>query len=297
MIFWGLNWAICLNSLKAVDMGGSIVIHVFGCYYGLAASWWFNPKGAAKTEANASNHNSEIIALVGSIFLWLYWPSFNGAMAQEGDQQQRVICNTNLSIAAGCVGAALLSRIYHGKLEMTIVMNATLAGGVAIGTASDLVANPATAMWIGMIAGTWSAFGFEKIGPYLAEKINLQDTCGVNSLHGMPGIIGGLASFFVLASWPADNGNFGQNYIPHAAKHQAMTQIFALLITILIALASGNLMGWICKNSIFSPPEILFKDDEHFVNVYDRYNDENKALNGVPSGEEDETKPSAVELN
>ena len=51
-----------------------------------------------------------------------------------------------------------------------------------------------------------------------------------------------------------------------------------MIVTIVIALASGNLFGWICKNQLFSPPEILFKDDDHFVNVYDRYNDENKAL-------------------
>jgi ammonium transporter Rh len=90
----------------------------------------------------------------------MYWPSFNAAMATEGNQQQRVICNTNLSIAAGCIGASLLSRIYNGKLEMTIVMNATLAGGVAIGTASDIITNPAAAMWVGFIAGSWSAYGF-----------------------------------------------------------------------------------------------------------------------------------------
>lgn len=248
MIFWGLNWAICLHSLKAVDMGGSIVIHAFGCYYGLAASWWFQPTEAGNSNNNKSNHNSEIIALVGSIFLWLYWPSFNGAMAAQGDQQQRVICNTNLSIAAGCVAASLLSRIYHGKLEMTIVMNATLAGGVAIGTASDLVSSPATAMWIGFIAGSWSAYGFDKLGPYLQEKCNLQDTCGVNSLHGMPGIIGGLASAIVVGSWADDNGKFGPTYLPQSNKHQAVSQVIALVVTIVIALASGNLFGWICKN-------------------------------------------------
>jgi len=154
-------------------MGGSIIIHVFGCYFGLAASWWFQPTRASKSPNNLSNHNSEIVALVGSIFLWIYWPSFNGALATQGDQQQRVFCNTNLSIGAGCIGAALMSRIYHGKMEMTIVMNATLAGGVAIGTSSDIWTSPALAMWVGLIAGSWSAFGFEKIGPYLADKFNL----------------------------------------------------------------------------------------------------------------------------
>jgi len=56
---------------------------------------------------------------------------------------------------------------------MTIVMNATLAGGVAIGTPSDLITHPAAAMGVGFAAGALSAFGFDKIGPFLQGKINL----------------------------------------------------------------------------------------------------------------------------
>lgn len=97
------------------------------------------------------------------------------------------------------MAAAFMSRVWYGKLEMTIVMNATLAGGVTIGTNSDLVTSPAGAMWIGMIAGSFSAFAFDKIGGVLADKINLQDTCGVHSLHGMPGVLGGVISAFVIS--------------------------------------------------------------------------------------------------
>jgi ammonium transporter Rh len=56
---------------------------------------------------------------------------------------------------------------------MTIIMNATLAGGVAIGTCSDIITSPAGAMWVGFVAGILSAIGFEKIGPFLGNKINL----------------------------------------------------------------------------------------------------------------------------
>ena len=78
-------------------------------------------------------------------------------------------------------------------------MNATLAGGVAVGTCSDIIISPGGAMWLGFVAGILSAIGFEKIGPYLEGKINLQDTCGVGSLHGMPGLLGGIASIIAVA--------------------------------------------------------------------------------------------------
>jgi ammonium transporter Rh len=41
MIFWGLNVAVCTQALQGVDMGGSIIIHAFGCFFGLAASYHF----------------------------------------------------------------------------------------------------------------------------------------------------------------------------------------------------------------------------------------------------------------
>jgi len=79
--------AICVEVLGATDMGGSIVIHAFGAFYGLAASYFFQPTRAASSGNNQSGMQSELIALIGSIFLYIYWPSFNGALAANGAQQ------------------------------------------------------------------------------------------------------------------------------------------------------------------------------------------------------------------
>lgn len=88
-------------------------------------------------------------------------------------------------------------------------MNATLAGGVAIGTCSDIITSPAGSMWVGFIAGIISAIGFNKIEPYLGDKFNLQDTCGVLYLHGMPGLIGGIASIFAIGCFA---GQYDKDY-------------------------------------------------------------------------------------
>merc|ERR1739844_561673 len=151
-------------------------------------------------------YNSQLIAMVGTIFLWMFWPSFNGALAADF-QQQRVIVNTVMSISASCITACGISRIFLQKLDMEVVLNATLAGGVTIGSSSDLVVTAGTAMAIGAFAGVVSALGFLKLSPLLQKKISLHDTCGVHNLHGIPGVIGGLfgAISAGLASSAFDN--------------------------------------------------------------------------------------------
>merc|ERR1712072_88094 len=74
---------------------------------------------------------------------------------------------------------------------MEVVLNATLAGGVSVGSASDLVVTASVAMCIGSVAGILSAAGFIWIGPALS-KSGIYDTCGVHNLHGMPGVLGGI---------------------------------------------------------------------------------------------------------
>lgn len=66
----------------ALDVGGSITIHAFGAYYGLAAALVLAPvhAGAAHPK-NGASYVSDMTAMIGTIFLFIFWPSFNGALA------------------------------------------------------------------------------------------------------------------------------------------------------------------------------------------------------------------------
>lgn len=190
--FYALNEAIGVSHFKAVDMGGSMYVHTFGAYFGLAVSFaGFKRAAKQNTRDAASDRISNLTAAIGTIFLWMYWPSFNGAFG-EGAQQHRVVLNTVLALCTCCLSAVILSRLIKGKIDMEVLLNATLAGGVAIGTASDLVAPPYVSMIIGCIAGILSCLGFIYLSPKLQKKIGLYDTCGIHNLHGMPGVLGGL---------------------------------------------------------------------------------------------------------
>lgn len=89
---------------------------------------------------------------------------------------------------------------------MEIILNATLAGGVGIGAACDLIVNPGVSMVVGLISGCISALGYVYLSGWLASK-NLHDTCGINNLHGLPGIIGGIVSSFVFLTIESDFGS------------------------------------------------------------------------------------------
>lgn len=82
------------------------------------------------------------------------------------------------------------------------MLNATLAGGVAIGSSCDLITEPWATMTIGLVGGVLSSIGFQKIGPWLTEKTGLHDSCGVNSLHGMPGIFAAIVSAICIPLMP-----------------------------------------------------------------------------------------------
>ena len=83
---------------------------------------------------------------------------------------------------------------------MEVLLNATLAGGVIMGAACDLITGPGFAMIAGGIAVVISALGFLYLNNFCKNKLNLHDTCGVQFLHGIPGTLGGFTSAIVVAS-------------------------------------------------------------------------------------------------
>merc|ERR1719195_1710965 len=248
-------------------------VHTFGAYFGLAASYFFDNKKAIENKSGkcGGGYNSQLIAMVGTLFLWMFWPSFNGALAADF-QQQRVIVNTVMAISASCITACAISRFLMQRLDMEVVLNATLAGGVSVGSSSDLVVSAGTAMAIGAFAGIVSALGFLKLGPFLKEKIALHDTCGVHNLHGIPGVIGGI--FGAISAGLADNtfdnkvsleATFPKIKDGRTTGEQAGVQLAVLGLTLVFAIAGGAISGFVASR--FGKLEVLFDDTENFIHV------------------------------
>jgi ammonium transporter Rh len=290
VVVYGLNFYIGAMQLSAVDMGGSLFVHTFGAYFGLAAAWALGRGQRAKLKdhvGNVSSKSSDTFAMIGTLFLWMFWPSFNGALA-GATSQHRVIVNTVLSLCGSCVGAFIFSSMFRPghKFSMVDIQNATLAGGVAVGGASDLVIQPWAALLTGLAASLVSVWGYTRLQGFLEEKVGLFDTCGVHNLHGMPGLIGGLSGT-ISAAMVGDNvygQNIGEIYPARStcssataeatctandhcawsgtactgdartASEQASMQICALLITVAMAIGGGLFTAAIVKGDFFEPP-------------------------------------------
>jgi len=211
------------------------------------------PADEASTSKSASS-----LAMLGTLVLWMFWPSFNGALA-SGAAQQRVVVNTVLSIAASCIAAFMSSRILRGgKLSMEDIQNATLAGGVAIGSAADLLVGPGAAIAVGFLAGCVSVAGYVYLTPFLSSSLGIDDTCGVINLHGIPGVIGGLAGSISAAV--ATSSRYGDELTElwgarslRSSGEQAAYQAAALGLTVGLALVGGALTGAVIRLPVFGP--------------------------------------------
>jgi len=274
IIFFSLNEGINIHWAKTTDMGGSVVVHTFGAYFGLAASWVLTPEGSHESKDNSSTKTSDLFSMVGTLFLWMFWPSFNSAIAAPSEQQ-RIVVNTVLSIVGSMVAAFIASQeLRKGKFNMVDIQNATLAGGVAIGASCSMAVGPGGALTTGIVAGLLSTIGFTKISPML-EKCGIYDTCGIHNLHGMPGVMAGISATIMAAiadvdayknqaqltqTFPARFDSKGGEL--RTAGEQAGYQFAYLIITLAIAISSGVFTGYVCK--WIEPAKTVFDDTEAF---------------------------------
>ena len=173
--------------------------------------------------------------------------------------------NTVLAISGSCITACGISRLMLQRLDMEVVLNATLAGGVSVGSSSDLVVTGGTAMAIGGVAGIISALGFLHLNAFLQKKIKLHDTCGVHNLHGLPGVLGGVlgavsASLADSAfnSEEALNNTFPKIGEGRSTSEQGWVQLAALGISLGISIGGGIISGFIASR--FQEPDELFDD-------------------------------------
>ncbi len=185
---WGGGW---LSKLGFGDFAGSTVVHSIGGWAALAGVIVLGPRlgkylpdGTVKPIL-AHNMTS---ATLGALILWLGWFGFNpgSTMAADPAAISLIALNTNMAAAAGCLTATAAAWLLLGKPDLSMILNGTLAGLVAI-TAACNVVTPGSSLVIGGVAGVLVVYAV-----LFFDRVKLDDPVGALSVHLVNGVFGTL---------------------------------------------------------------------------------------------------------
>ncbi len=210
---WGGGW---LAQLGFHDFAGSCAIHMVGGISALIGAAFLGPrigkftkdKSGKIVKVNAfPGHNLPIGAL-GVFILWFGWYGFNGAACTSIAQLGSVFLTTTIAPAVATVVCMTFTWIKYGKPDVSMSLNASLAGLVAITAPCD-VTDALGALIIGTVAGLLVVFGVW----LLDNKLRVDDPVGAVAVHMMNGIWGTIAvGLFATTSAPGNDSVVGLFY-------------------------------------------------------------------------------------
>lgn len=186
-----------LANLGFIDFAGSCVIHMAGGVCALLGAIFLGPRIGKYTKKNGKKvsnaipaHNLPLGAL-GVFILWFGWYGFNGAAATDTMQLSQIFATTTIAPAVATVTAMLYTWIRNGKPDVSMSLNGSLAGLVAI-TAGCSNVDAIGAFIIGAVAGVLVCVAVY----FIEDKLKVDDPVGAVAVHGCNGIWGTLAVGF-----------------------------------------------------------------------------------------------------
>ena len=241
---WGGGW---LAQMGFHDFAGSNCIHMVGGICALIGAAILGPRigkfskdKAGKITVNAFPGHNLPLGCLGVFILWLGWYGFNGAAATSVAELASIFVTTTIAPAIATVVCMIFTWVKYGKPDVSMCLNASLAGLVAITAPCD-VCDAFGAIVIGAVAGLLVVFGVW----LLDYKLHIDDPVGAVAVHCLNGIWGTIAvGLFATDTAPAfargfgDGTTFGANQIAGKGLfygggfHQLGLQLVGMLATI-----------------------------------------------------------------
>ncbi len=189
---WGGGW---LSRLGFIDFAGSCVIHMVGGLSALVGAAILGPRIGKYTKgkdgklvSNAIPGHSVTLGALGVFILWFAWYGFNGAAAADPGELARIFGTTTIAPALATVSCMLFTWKKNGKPDVSMCLNASLAGLVAV-TAGCASVDALGAAVIGIVSGILVDLAVE----LLDLRFHVDDPVGAVAVHGVNGIWGTLA--------------------------------------------------------------------------------------------------------
>ena len=210
---WGGGW---LSQLGFHDFAGSCAIHMVGGLSALIGAKILGPrigkfkkdKNGKVTKVNAVPGHNIALGALGVFILWLGWYGFNGAAATSVEQLASIFLTTTVAPGVATVVCMIFTWVKYGKPDVSMCLNASLAGLVAITAPCD-VTDALGAAIIGAVAGVLVVFGVW----LLDHKLHIDDPVGAVAVHFMNGVWGTLAvGLFATNTAPGNDSLVGLFY-------------------------------------------------------------------------------------
>lgn len=250
------------------DYAGSNCIHMVGGICAFIGAWMLGPrigkfekdKNGKVTKVNAFPGHNLVIAALGVFILWLGWYGFNGAAATDVPTLGSVFLTTTVAPAVATVVCMLFTWIKYGKPDVSMCLNASLAGLVAITAPCD-VTDCAGAAIIGAVSGVLVVFGV-----WFNDNVShVDDPVGAVAVHMFNGIWGTLAvGLFATDTAPGfavagiEKGLFYGGGFTQLGK-----QLIGMLITIVWTVVTIYIAFTIIKNTV----GLRVSEDEEIIGL------------------------------
>lgn len=210
---WGGGW---LAQMGFHDFAGSCAIHMVGGISALIGAKILGPrigkftkdKSGKITKVNAFPGHNLALGALGVFILWLGWYGFNGAAATSVEQLGSIFVTTTIAPAIATVTCMIFTWVRYGKPDVSMCLNASLAGLVAITAPCD-VTDALGAIIIGIVAGMLVVFGVW----FLDYVLRVDDPVGAVAVHCLNGIWGTISvGLFATTSAPGNDDLVGLFY-------------------------------------------------------------------------------------
>lgn len=201
---WIWNSEGWLAQLGFIDYAGSAAIHTMGGVTALVGTIFLGARigkyqrdgEGSVVKVNAIPGHALSLGALGCFILWFGWYGFNGAAAKSLDELASIFLTTTIAPAAATCATMFYTWVRNGKPDVSMCLNASLAGLVAI-TAPCASVDAFGALMIGFIAGILVSVSIELID----IKLHIDDPVGAVAVHGVNGIWGTLSvGLFALDS-------------------------------------------------------------------------------------------------
>ncbi len=242
---WNSNgW---LAQMGYIDFAGSSCIHMVGGIASLIGAAMLGPrigkytkdKETGKITVNTIPGHSVTLGALGVFILWFAWYGFNGAAASDPSDLAKILVTTTIAPALATVSCMIFTWVKNGKPDVSMCLNASLAGLVAITAPCDVVDAVGAAI-IGIVAGILVDLAVE----FIDKVLHVDDPVGAIAVHGANGMWGALSVGLFSRAEGQEGIFYGGGF------HQFGIQILGVLCVAVYSAICMLILFWILKKTV-----------------------------------------------